>query len=173
MERLPDRNIEEERRIAAREAKKESGNENKTRAEKLRSNFSTYGVLILLVCVLFFLMADEAVPLEDIHVNEIRSAEDGTTLLVGQLSEQAGRYCKSQVNFNEASGTVEVTIRQYQVSTFLGTKDFIVPIEAEAEEIQSIWLVYDDGSGQRQREQLEYGSDKAAEAEEAAGEEEA
>ena len=58
MERLPDRNIEEEKRIAARKAK-ESDGEKKTGAEKLRANFATYGVLVLLVCVLFFIMADD------------------------------------------------------------------------------------------------------------------
>ena len=162
MERLPDRNIEEEKRIAARKAK-ESDGEKKTGAEKLRANFATYGVLVLLVCVLFFIMADEAVPFEDIHINEIRTLEDNEgILIVGELSDTAGRYCKSQVNFNEESGTVEVSIRQYQVSTILGTKEFIVPVEEAADEIKSVWLVYDDGANPVQRKQI-YGPESGTE----------
>lgn len=155
MERLPDRNPEEEKRVASTDPVEK---EKQKKKEKLRSNFSTYGLLIVVVCVLFLLMADEPIPFEDIQIDEIRVTEDGEgLLLIGTVSDEAGRYCKSQVNFDEASGSVEVSIRQYQVTTFLGTKEFIIPIEEDPNAVKSIWLLYDDGSGRTERKQLEYG----------------
>ncbi|MGN1143234.1 MAG: hypothetical protein ACI4SU_01615 [Anaerovoracaceae bacterium] len=122
----------------------------KSRKEIIKERISLYGPLLIVAMVLFFLFADEPVPLEMITVTNVQEMENEKAtgvFIEGKLDENAGKFCKAKVSFDEESGTAEVRIRQYQVTTFLGTKDFIAYIEQDPKDVKEIWLVYDDEMG--------------------------
>lgn len=161
MERLPDR---PEALYGDQESNGKQGGKqdekNMSRRDKMKKNFSTYGLLIVVCIVIFFIMADEPVPLDGIQVTKIEAVQNEKAngiFVVGELSEDQGRFCKAPCVFNEESGVAEVYVRQYQVTTFFGSKEFAAYIEEDPALVKEIWLVYDDGKGGVEKRKLEYG----------------
>lgn len=121
----------------------------------LRKKMSTYGGLFVLAVVMFMLLASEPVQLNGLQVKDIRPDEQGKTLFVaGELAE--GRFSGASVSFDAETGKAEVMIKRYQVPFIFGTKEFVAQIKTPPEEIKSLWLVYDDGTGKTDRQQLDW-----------------
>lgn len=149
MERLPDRQEETyEKQDLKHKEKKRSG------IDMLK----IYGPLLIVGLLLFFIMADEPVPLNQLTVTDIRSAESmdaGTAeglYVAGTISEEGGRCSKANVSFDAETGAAEVCVREYQITTFFGTKQFVAYIEEDPGNVNEIWLVYDDEAGTVDRE---------------------
>jgi hypothetical protein len=127
----------------------------------MRKSLSTYIPLVLVVVALFFLTADEPAQLE--HLQDVRTVvtqdEDSgeeKLFVVGTISEDGGRFSKGPYTFDESTGVVEVRVRQYQVSTIFGSKEFVAYIKEDPNLVKEVWLIYDDGLGDVKKEQVNY-----------------
>lgn len=164
MERLPDRPASDSWGAGGGQENGRNqgkGKKPETRKEKMRKSLSTYIPLVLVVVALFFLTADEPAQLE--HLQDVRTVvtqdEDSgeeKLFVVGTISEDGGRFSKGPYTFDESTGVVEIRVRQYQVSTIFGSKEFVAYIKEDPNLVKEVWLIYDDGLGDVKKEQVNY-----------------
>ncbi len=138
MERLPDtpdavRRSEYEKNKLTRtdgSGKKQSG----------KDKLGTYGLLFIVLVMLFMITQKAEVPLDDITVTDCSFNDSKTTFFVaGELAE-GNKFADSQVEFDESTGIVEVTLYQYATPSFIGTRDFVAMVDTAGAEVKEVWL---------------------------------
>ncbi len=99
----------------------------------------TYALLFLILAPLFLVTTGSSVSLDDVTITDC-SANDALTSfsVVGTLAE-GEKFSGSDVDFDEDTGIAEITLYQYMVPTFLGSRDFVVTIDTSAT-LKEIWL---------------------------------
>lgn len=155
MERLPDRPMDDMDGVLINE----EDDKGMSRSKKRKSKVGIYGVLLVVCLALFFLTAEEPVPLDQITVEKIdviqNEKADGI-FVVGHVADEAGRVSKTPYTFDEETGVAEVYIRQYQMTSVFGTKEYAAYIQEDPDTVKEIWLVYDDWKGDVEKQKLEY-----------------
>ena len=138
MERLPD--IPEAlREIEYAKANAKSA-EAKDKKSSRKDKFGTYSLLILLVVMIFMLTQKAEVNLDDITVTDCSWNDSKTTFFVaGELAE-GQKFADSEVEFDESTGIVEVTLYQYQTPSFIGTREFVAMVDTAGANVKEVWF---------------------------------
>ncbi len=138
MERLPDipdaaRESEYEKSKLARTG---SSDKKQSKKDKIR----TYGLLFIVLVMLFMITQKAEVPLGDITVTDCSFNDSKTTFFVaGELAE-GNKFADSQVEFDESTGIVEVTLYEYATPSFIGTREFVAMVDTSGAEVKEVWF---------------------------------
>lgn len=133
MERLPDRPDYEVNynSVSSQETKKEV-----SRKEKL----GTYGMLILLIVIIFIVMQKTEVPLNEITVTDCSTNDSYTSLFVAGTIADGDKFAGSQVDFNKKNGIATITLYKYTTPTLFGNENFAAMIDISDSEPTEIRL---------------------------------
>ena len=138
MERLPD--IPD----AVRESEYRKGTFSHTsgsdKKQSKKDKLGTYGLLFIVLVLLFMITQKAEVPLSDITVTDCSWNDSKTTFFVaGELAE-GQKFADSEVEFDESTGIVEVTLYQYQTPSFIGTREFVAMVDTAGANVKEVWF---------------------------------
>ncbi len=138
MERLPDIPDAERRSEYEKNKLARTGSSDKKQSKK--DKLGTYGLLFIVLVMLFMITQKAEVPLDGITVTDCSFNDSKTTFFVaGELAE-GNKFADSQVEFDESTGIVEVTLYKYATPSFIGTREFVAMVDTAGAEVKEVWL---------------------------------
>ncbi len=138
MERLPD--IPDAARESEYEKSKLARTGSSDKKQSKKDKIGTYGLLFIVLVMLFMITQKAEVPLDGITVTDCSFNDSKTTFFVaGELAE-GNKFADSQVEFDESTGIVEVTLYEYATPTFIGTREFVAMVDTAGAEVKEVWF---------------------------------
>ena len=138
MERLPDIPDAVRESEYAQSSLRHTNSSNKKQSKK--DKMGTYGLLFIVLVMLFMITQKAEVPLSDITVTDCSWNDSKTTFFVaGELAE-GQKFADLEVEFDESTGIVEVTLYQYATPSFIGTREFVAMVDTSGANIKEVWF---------------------------------